>query len=76
MSRAHTNPILDARMCQVEFAGDKIKELTTNFIARSMCTQCNAGGNEYLLLDALVDYHKDNMVISLTDQFTGQTSNL
>ena len=43
-------------------------ELTTNVIAESMYTQCNADGNEFLLLDALVHYLKDNKAISLTDQ--------
>ena len=36
MSRAHTNPILDTRMYQVEFAGDKDTELTTSVIAESI----------------------------------------
>ena len=43
-------------MYHTEFAG----ELTTNIIAQSMYAQCDADGNKYLLLDALVDYHKDN----------------
>ena len=33
-----------------------------------MYSQCNAEGNEYQLLDALVDYQKDNKAISLSDQ--------
>ena len=35
-----------------------------------MYAQCDADRNEYLLLDALVDYGKDNNVISLTEQQT------
>ena len=54
------NPIMDNRMYQVEFAGGKVTELTPNFITESIYTQCDADGNEYLLLDVLVDYHKDN----------------
>ena len=57
-------------MYPVEFAGGEITELTTNIIAGSMYTQCNSEGNEYLLLDALVDYHRDNKAISLSDQQT------
>ena len=60
MERSHTNSILDARMYQVEFTGGEVKELTTNVIAESMYTQCDLEGNEYLLLDVLVDYHRDN----------------
>ena len=68
MGRFHTNPIFDTRMYQVEFAGEKVTELTTNFIAESMYTQCNTDGNEHLPLDALVDYQKDNKAISSSDQ--------
>ena len=56
MARAHTNPILDTRIYQVEFSGGKVTELITNVIAESMYVQCDADRNEYLLLDALVDY--------------------
>ena len=44
-------------MYQVEFTGGKVTEVTANVIA-------------YLLLEVLVDYHKDNKAISLTDQQT------
>ena len=36
IGRFHTNPILDTRMNQVEFAGGKVTELATNIIAESM----------------------------------------
>ena len=88
IDRAHKNPILDTRTYQVEFAGGKVTELMTNVIAQSIYVQCDADRNEYLLLDALVYYHKDNKAISLkeqqtsiwgrpvygTDQYMGQTN--
>ena len=55
MGRAHMNSILDTRMYQVEFVWGKVTELTTNINAKSMYAQCDADGNEYLLLDVLVD---------------------
>ena len=61
MGRAHTNPILYTRMCQ-----GKVTKLMTNIIAESLYAQCNADGNEYSLIDALVAYPKDNKAISLT----------
>ena len=70
MGRSHTNSILDTRMYQVEFAGGVATELTANVIAVSMYAQCNSEGNEYLLLDVLVDYQKDNKTISISDQQT------
>ena len=56
IGRSHTNPILDLRKYQVEFAGGKVTELSINVIAESMYTQCNLDGNEYLLIDVLVNY--------------------
>ena len=56
MGRSHMNPILDTKMYLVEFTGGKVTELTMYIIAESMYTQCNSDGNEYLLLDVLVDY--------------------
>ena len=59
---------MDTRTYQVKFAGSKVTELTANIIAESMYTQCYSEGNEYLLLDVLVDYQKDYKAISLSDQ--------
>ena len=36
IGRSDTNPILDTRTYQVEFAGGEVTELTTNVIAKSM----------------------------------------
>ena len=36
MGRSHTNPILDTRMYQVEFAWGNVTELNANVIAVSM----------------------------------------
>ena len=47
-------------MYQVEFTGGKVIELTASVIAKSMYTQCDADESEYLLLDKVVDYHKDS----------------
>ena len=66
--RAYAIPILNTRTCQVEYAGGELTYLTTNIIAELMYVQCNADGNEYLLLDSLVHHHKDNKAISLTKQ--------
>ena len=58
MGRVHTNPILNTRMYQVEFAESQVTEFTTNVIAESMYAQCNADVNEYLLLDVLGHFPK------------------
>ena len=68
MGRADTNPILDTRMNQVKFAGNKVSELATNIIAELPYAQYDADGNEYLFPDLCVDYHKHNKMISITEQ--------
>ena len=40
MRKSHTNPILNTRMYQVEFAGGKVTELTASVPLQSQCT-CN-----------------------------------
>ena len=55
-------------MYQVEFVGGKVTEFNANIIAESKYIQCDADGSEYLLLDVLFDYHKDNKVIPLIEQ--------
>ena len=55
-------------MYQVAFAGGKVAELTANVIAESIYAQCHTDENEYLLLDVLIDFHKDNKVISFAEQ--------
>ena len=68
MGRTHVNPILNTRMYQVEFAGGEVTESTANVITESIYAQWDVEGNEYLLLDSLVDSCKDNKAISLSDQ--------
>ena len=41
------------------FPGREIMELTTNVIAESMYIQCDVDGNEYLVLNLLIDYWKN-----------------
>ena len=57
IGRAHEILIIDTILYQVDFNGGKVTELTANVIAESKYTQCDADGNNYFLLDVLVDYH-------------------
>ena len=40
----------------------------TAMIAQAMYTQCDADGNQYLLLDQFVDHQKDDTAITLKEQ--------
>ncbi len=52
---ANANPILDT--CEYTFTFDDCDEtvLNANLIAEAMYAQCNLGGNQYVLLDSIID---------------------
>jgi hypothetical protein len=43
----------------VEFPDGQVAEYSVNVIAENMYTQCDTEGNQYLLLDEIVDWQKD-----------------
>eukprot|EP00804_Cyclotella_cryptica_P018964 CCRYP_006472-RA/>CCRYP_006472-RA protein AED:0.42 eAED:0.47 QI:0/-1/0/1/-1/1/1/0/213 len=53
------NPALDTRVYEVRFPDGRTEELAANVIAEAVYAQCDADGNQYVLLDAIVDYRKD-----------------
>jgi hypothetical protein len=68
MGRAHSNPILDTRIYNIEFDDGDVTELTTNLIAESIYLQCDPYGNQYLLLDQLIDHRSTDRAVALPDQ--------
>eukprot|EP00804_Cyclotella_cryptica_P003812 CCRYP_018937-RA/>CCRYP_018937-RA protein AED:0.24 eAED:0.24 QI:0/0/0/1/0.66/0.5/4/0/462 len=68
---AHHNPALDTRVYEVRFPDGRTEELAANVIAEAVYAQCDADGNQYVLLDAIVDYRKDpSMAVARDDQVT------
>ena len=57
---ANSNPILDTRTYEVQFPGGKVAEYSANVIAENMYAQCDLEGNQYLLMEAIVDHRKDD----------------
>ncbi len=68
MGREHQNPILDTRLYEVEFADGRTEELAANAIALAMYSQCDIDGNEYTLLDSIVDYRVDGNALTKDQQ--------
>jgi hypothetical protein len=68
IGRADANPILDTREYIVEFKDGDEAELAANLIASAMYAQCNPDGNQYVLLDSLVDHRRLDMAIRPADQ--------
>ena len=42
--------------------------MTANAISESMYAQCDPDGNQYVLLDDIIDFHKTNSALSIEDQ--------
>jgi hypothetical protein len=65
----NANPILDTRTYEVEFPNGEAVEYAANIIAENMYAQCDAEGNQYLLMDSLVNYKSDGHAIKVADMF-------
>ena len=52
----NANPILDTREYVVTFDDGDLTELNANLIAALMYAQCDPDGNQYVLLDSIIDH--------------------
>ena len=68
MKHANPNPILDSRQYFVEFEYGTDAELTANTISQSMYAQCYPDGNQYLMLDYIVDFRLITTTLCCADQ--------
>ena len=68
IGKADKNPILDTRVYNVEFSDGENAELGANIIAECMYAQCDIEGNQYRLMDHIVDHRKDNKVVCKDNQ--------
>jgi hypothetical protein len=66
--RANPNPILDTCEYMVTFEVGDVTDLTANLIAESMYAQCDPNGNQYVLLDSLIDHQCLDTALRLSDQ--------
>jgi hypothetical protein len=65
----HSNRILDTRTYEVEFPDGRVAEYSANVIAESMYAQCDAEGNQFLLLKAICDHCKNGHAVEKADMF-------
>jgi hypothetical protein len=68
--KAHANPILDTRTYNVQFPDGSSAEYSANIIAQNMYSQCDSEGNQFLLLNAIVDHESDNTAVKRVDMYT------
>jgi len=58
IGKANTNPILDTRLYQVVFPDGETAEYSANIIAECIYSQVDDEGNQFLLLDEIIDWKK------------------
>ena len=63
IGKADMNPILETRVYNVPFSDGENAELGVNIIAESMYPQCDIEGNQYRLMDHIVDHRKDSNTV-------------
>jgi hypothetical protein len=68
IGRANDNPILDTKSYIVKFDDGDQTELTANMIAESLYLQCDPNGNQYVLLEEIVDHQRLPTAMKLSDQ--------
>jgi hypothetical protein len=68
IGHANDNPNLDTRSYIVNFDDGDQTKLTANMIAESLNLQCNPGGNQYVLLEEIVDHQRLPAAVELSDQ--------
>lgn len=66
---ANTNPILDTRIYDVEFPDGSVAPFAANIIAENMISQCDPDGNQFLLVDAIVDHQKLSSALGQDDAY-------
>jgi hypothetical protein len=65
---ANSNPILDTHSYIIDFDDGDWTKLNANLIAESLFSQCDPDGNQYVLLDEIVDHHRLPTAIQLADR--------
>ena len=69
IGRAHSNPIMDSRSYEVEFADGTRDKVTANIIAENMYAQIDDHGNQYALLSEIQDHKKDGTALTEEDSW-------
>ncbi len=65
---ANANPILDTREYMFTFDDGDETVLSVNLIAKAMYAQCDPDGNQYILLDSIIDHKRLDSAIRPLDQ--------
>ena len=64
------NPLLNSIVYDVEFPDGAIKQYAANIIAQNMYSQVDSDGHQSQLLEAIIDYSKDDNAVHKSDKYT------
>ncbi len=63
------DPYINTMTYDVEFPDGQVKEYTANVIAENIITQCDKEGFSRSLMEAIVDYRKDETAVPMEDKY-------
>jgi hypothetical protein len=66
---AHDNPMLDTRMCEVEFQDGHKASFAANAIVENLFAQIDDNGNRHALFDKITDHQTDGKQVMQQDAF-------
>jgi hypothetical protein len=72
----NVNPILDSRVYEVQFPDGHVEDYAANVIAVCIYSQVDNEGNQFLLLQEVIDHKKDDSAVQWKDMWiTGKNGN-
>lgn len=72
---ANANPILDTRVYEVQFQDGHTESYAVNTIVENMYAQVDPEGNQYILLDEIINHRSDDKAIHMEDKYAPGTDN-
>ena len=75
IGKGNPNPVLDTRVCKVEFLDSEVLEYSTNVIADYLYSQLDEEGFQQVMMDCIVDHQSDAMAVLKDDAFIQKGSN-
>jgi hypothetical protein len=72
---ANANSMLDSRTYEIDFPDGRSDENTANGIAENMYAQCDTEGNQFNIMDFIIDSKKDGHALERADMYSKHGSN-
>jgi hypothetical protein len=66
---AHSNPIFDTRLYQVQFPEGHVEEYSANVIAQNIYSQLDSEGYRYTMMEEITDFKKDDSAVPSEERY-------